>query len=80
MILAEGPTKVRIKFRDYGFFMPLDCEGREVILDGGFNVTEVSIAEVKHLLEDAGKPEEAKKVTKPRFELTVMADGVALKK
>ncbi len=80
MILSEGSTEVRIKFRDYGFFMPLDCEGREAILDGGFSVTEVSVAEIKHLLEDAGKPEEAKKVDKPRFELTVMADGVALKK
>jgi len=80
MILTDGPTKVRIKFRDYGFFMPLDCEGREAILDGNFDVEEVSVAEIKHLLEDEGKHEEAKKVDKPRHEFTVMADGVALKK
>ena len=80
MVLTDGPTKVRIKFRDYGFFMPLDCEGREAILDGDLAVKEVSVAEIKHLLEDEGKHDEAKKVDKPRHELTVMADGVALKK
>lgn len=80
MVLADGPTKIRIRFRDYGFFMPLDCEGREAILDGNFEVKEVSVAEIKHLLEDEGKHEEAKKVEKPRHELTVIAGGVALKK
>lgn len=80
MVLTDGPTKVRIKFRAYGFFMPLDCEGREAILDGSFDVTEMSIAEIKHLLEDEDKHAEAEKVDKPRNEFTVMADGVALKK
>ncbi len=80
MVLAEGSTKVRVKFRDYGFFMPLDSQGREAILDGTFSLNEVSIAEIKHLLEDAGKHAEAEKVDKPRQEFTVVADGVALKK
>ena len=80
MILADGNQQVRIQFRDYGFFMPLDCEGRTAVLEGTFDVSETSVADLKHLLEDEGKTEEAAKITKPRLEMRVMADGVALKK
>jgi hypothetical protein len=80
MILADGPHQVRITFRDYGFFMPKDCEGRTAILDGRFEVKEVPVAEVKHYLEDAGRHDEAAKVTEPRQEFRVVADGVALRK
>ena len=63
-----------------GFFVPTDSEGRTAVLEGTFNVSETSVAALKHLLEDAGKTEEAAKVTEPRIEMKVMADGVALKK
>jgi hypothetical protein len=80
MILADGTQQVRIQFRDYGFFVPLDCEGRTAVLEGTFDVSETSVADLKHLLEDEGKKEEAAKVTEPRIEMKVMADGVALTK
>jgi len=80
MIVADGDKKVRIKFRDYGFFVPKDCEGREVVLEGIYSVSKTSVEELKHLLEDEGKKEEAAKVTEPKLEMKVMADGVALKK
>lgn len=80
MVLAEGDKKVRVKFRDYGFFVPKDCKGQSAVLEGTFKVATTSVAELKHLLEDEGKKEEAAKVTEPRVELSVMADGVALKK
>ena len=80
MVLADGSKEVRIKFRDYGFFMPKDCEGRTAVLEGIFDVSETSVADLMHLLEDEGKKEEAAKVTEPGLEMKVMADGVALKK
>ncbi|MCB9870589.1 MAG: DUF4920 domain-containing protein [Planctomycetes bacterium] len=80
MVLAAGDDKVRVKFKDYGFFMPLDCEGRECILEGTFAVQEVSIAMRKHLLEDAGKHDEAAKIDKPTQEMSVVAEGVAMRK
>jgi cytochrome c-type biogenesis protein CcmE len=80
MIVADGEKKVRVKFRDYGFFVPKDCEGRDVVLEGTFSVSKTSVAELKHLLEDEGKTEEAAKVTEPELEMKVMADGVALKR
>ena len=80
MVLSDDKQEVRIQFRDYGFFMPLDSEGRTAVLEGTFDVSETSVADLKHLLEDEGKPEEAAKVTEPKVEMKVMADGVALKK
>ena len=80
MVLAEGDKEVRVKFRDYGFFVPKDCKGQSAVLEGTFKVVTTSVAELKHLLEDEGKKEEAAKVTEPKVELSVMADGVALKK
>ncbi len=80
MVLADGLKEVRIVFRDYGFFMPKDCEGRTAILEGTFDVTETSVADLKHFLEDEGKKEEAAKVTEPKLEMNLTADGVALKK
>lgn len=80
MILEEGGQKLRVKFRDYSFFMPLDCEKREVVLTGTFQVKVIPVAEARHYLEDAGKHEEAKKITEPQKEFSVMADGVAMRK
>ena len=54
------------RFKDYGFFMPTDAAGKEVIVDGKAFVNEVSVADLKHYAEDAGKsPEEIAKITEP---------------
>jgi len=37
-----------VRFKDYGFFMPLDASGKEVIVAGKAFVTEVSVADLKH--------------------------------
>lgn len=79
MRIGSDPN-VFVKFKDYAFFVPLDSSGREAVLEGTLAVKEISVAEARHYLEDAGKPEEAKKITKPVREVTFMASGVALKK
>ena len=40
MILSHSPTDstgLFVKFKDYGFFMPLDCEGSRVVMRGVAN-------------------------------------------
>lgn len=71
---------VFVRFTGYAFFMPLDCEGREVVLEGTYSSTETSVADLKHYLEDEGKQAEAAKITEPKLEMKVMADGVAMRK
>lgn len=51
----EKGANIRITFKDYGFFVPKDISGREVIIEGTAmkEVLEEDIA--KHYAEDGGK-------------------------
>ena len=72
---------IMVRFKDYGFFMPLDAAGKEVIVAGKAFVNEVSVADLKHYAEDAGKSsEEIASITEPTMEFAFEANGVLLKK
>ena len=72
---------IMVRFKDYGFFMPLDAAGKEVIVAGKAFVNEVSVADLKHYAEDAGKSsEEIANITEPAMEFAFEANGVLLKK
>ena len=76
---AEG--EMFVQFQDYGFFMPKDIAGREVIVEGKAYKQETSVEELKHYAEDAGKtPEEIAAITEPVMEKKFMATGVVLVK
>ncbi|MFI1770771.1 DUF4920 domain-containing protein [Thalassobellus citreus] len=76
----EDGNEVMVKFKDYGFFMPKDIAGKEVIINGKAFVEEVSVDEQRHYAEDAGKPkEEIALITKPKRTYSFEADGVLLK-
>jgi hypothetical protein len=75
----DGENEVMVKFKDYGFFMPLNAEG-EVVVNGKAFVTETPVEELRHYAEDAGKSqEEVEAITEPKFEYRFEADGVLLK-
>ncbi len=80
MTLDMGNDKeVMVRFKDYGFFMPLNAEG-EVVVNGKAYVEETSVDELRHYAEDAGKSkEEIAAITEPKFEYKFLADGVLLK-
>lgn len=69
---------ILVRFKDYGFFVPKDSAGRQVVMTGTLAAKMQSVAEIKHLLEDAGKHEEAKQVTEPRKIYGFTAVGVAI--
>ena len=72
---------IMVRFKDYGFFMPLDVAGKEVIVVGKAFVNEVSVADLKHYAEDEGKSsEEIANITVPAMEFAFEANGVLLKK
>jgi hypothetical protein len=72
-------NEVMVKFKDYGFFMPLEAEG-DVVINGKAFVTETPVDELRHYAEDAGKSkEEIEAITKPKLEYRFEADGVLLK-
>jgi hypothetical protein len=80
MYLGRQQPPVMVKFKDYGFFVPLDASGRTTIVEGTMAMKQETVEETKHYFEDAGKKEEAAKVTEGRKLYRFMASGVAIKK
>ena len=73
----ENGEPIMVKFKDYGFFMPKDIVGKEVVLDGEASIKETSVKQLKHYAEDAGKSkEEIEKIKKPKKEMIFTAKGV----
>ncbi len=58
-IAQQGALSVRVSFKDYGFFVPTDSGGKEVLLLGELVRKEVSEAEARHFSEDLGGAEVA---------------------
>lgn len=76
----EDGNQVMVKFKDYGFFMPKDIAGKEVVLNGKAFVNEVPVDEQRHYAEDAGKSaEDIAAITEPKKTFSFEADGVLLK-
>lgn len=74
-------TETMVRFKDYGFFMPLDSKDKEVIVEGIAFVKETPVDELKHYAEDAGKTkEEIAKITAPKIEYAFEAHGVLMRK
>lgn len=69
-----------VKFKDYGFFMPLDLAGKTVVMHGNAFIETTSVDELRHYAEDEGKSEEEiAKITAPKKEFKFLADGVVIK-
>jgi hypothetical protein len=69
-----------VKFKDYGFFVPINSDNRDVIVNGKAYVPEVSVQELQHFAKDAGKSdEEISEITEPKFTYAFLADGVLMK-
>lgn len=70
-----------VKFKDYGFFVPLNADNSTAIVNGKAFVDVVSVEELKHYAKDGGKSAaEIAKITKPEITYAFTADGVYIKK
>lgn len=80
MKIGNGQV-MKVTFRDYAFFVPKDASGKSVIIDGYAYTDTVSVAELRHYAEDAGKTkEEIEKITAPELSISFEANGVIIKK
>jgi molybdenum cofactor biosynthesis enzyme len=80
MHLGSQQPPVMVKFKDYAFFVPKDASGRTAIVEGTMTMKQETVEQTKHYLEDAGKADEAAKVTEGRKLYHFMASGVAIRK
>ena len=73
---ADGKS-MRVRFKDYAFFVPKNLGGHEVIVQGWAHREVVPVAYLRHYAQDAGKSEkEIAAITKDEQQLTFEADGV----
>ena len=69
-----------VRFKDYGFFVPMDSEGKEIIMEGKVKKEIIPVAQLRHYAEDAGKSaEEIEKITEDEVKISFMATGVIIK-
>ena len=72
---------IKVTFKDYGFFVPKDISGQEVVVKGKAFLKKVSVDEQRHYAKDAGKSEkEIAAITAPKKEYRFVATGVAIPK
>ena len=68
-----------VRFKDYGFFVPLNADNSDAIVSGIAYIDEISVDELKHYAKDGGKSqEEIDKITSPKITYAFQADGVLI--
>jgi len=74
-IAQEGASSARVSFKDYGFFIPTDSGGKDVVLLGTFSRKNVSKEQAEHYVADLG---ETATSTPERFEYSIVATAVKI--
>lgn len=70
---------IKVTFKDYAFFIPLDSEGKTATVEGFAKKELIPVDILKHYAEDEGKSqEEIDAITEPVFAYTFEAIGVII--
>ncbi|GAA4819790.1 DUF4920 domain-containing protein [Algivirga pacifica] len=78
-VRLDDNSEMMVKFKDYGFFVPKGLKEGNTIVRGKAIREVTSVAELKHLAEDAGKSkEEIDAITAPKERVVFYADGVII--
>ena len=77
MRVTDGEQELFVRFQDYGFFVPMNAAGHEVVMHGTSVAQIASVEELRHYAQDAGKSDqELKAITEPETRVTFFADSV----
>lgn len=75
-IARDGDAVARVRFQDYGFFIPTDSAGKTVKLAGTLERVELTAEQAAHFAGDLGQDPEAGAM--PGFEYQIMATSVRI--
>ncbi len=76
MDLGSGKS-MTVRFKDYGFFVPMNGTGRTAVIKGVAKVKTDDVNWLRHKAEDAGaSAEEIAKITEPVQSISFVATGV----
>jgi len=78
MDMGNG-EEMMVRFKDYGFFVPKDAGGKDCVIEGVVKVEVITVAELQHYAEDAGKSEEEiAAITESETTMSFTASGVII--
>jgi Domain of unknown function (DUF4920) len=73
-------TVMKVRFKDYAFFVPANLKGKTVVLNGQAYNQVISVADQRHYAQDAGKPAaEIQAIKAPRKSINYTASGVMVR-
>tara|TARA_B100000963_G_scaffold86778_1_gene74429 strand:+ start:337 stop:807 length:471 start_codon:yes stop_codon:yes gene_type:complete len=72
---------ILVRFKNYGFFVPKNGSvGKSAIINGKISVDTISVAQLRHYAEDAGKSNlEISQINEPEITISFLADGVIIR-
>jgi hypothetical protein len=74
-VATEGASTARVTFKDYGFFIPTDSGGKDVVLLGTFSRKSISKEQAEHYAADLG---ETAAPSPEKFEYSIVATAVKI--
>ena len=70
---------MRVTFKDYGFFVPVNSSGKNVTIEGTVQKQTVTVDMLKHYAKDAGKSDqEISSINESEISYIFVADGVLI--
>jgi hypothetical protein len=80
MVIEEGGKSIRVRFADYGFFVPWESAGKPVIVEGALSIETVSEERARHWAEEAGDPDiNPEDIHGDQEVVIIMATGVSIR-
>ena len=77
MKVGAGDEEIRVSFKDYDFFVPLDSKGHETTLSGTLYYDTLTVDQLKHYAMDAEATQDSiDNITEPIITLSYEATGV----
>jgi hypothetical protein len=76
-VLSRGEDQVRVRFKDYGFFLPKDCSGKQAYVEGVVAVETLSEKMARHYADES-RTEDPSEISGPRQVVGFTASGVRI--
>lgn len=77
MKVAPGEKEIRVSFKDYDFFVPLDSKGHKTTLNGVLYYDTLTVEQLRHYAMDAEASDDSiASITEPILTLSYEASGV----
>ena len=78
LVVTDGERAMRVKFKDYGFFVPKDASGKKVVLEGTVEKKTISEMQAQHIAKESKGKTDPATIKGPQVVIQMTATGVAI--